>query len=114
MEYSLNQNVIFLAEDMLRGRLSDAEYNEIAGEQRTGKVVGHFSAYFIVKLDMTLPNGETAVLVPAADCKPLTCYWCRDTKKTTNTPFTMAQHEADCVATKECPYCSDKEVERVL
>lgn len=114
MEYSLNQNVIFLAEDMLRGRLSEAEYNGIAGTQRTGKVVGHFSEYFIIKLDATLPDGETAVLVPADACKPLTCHWCRDTKKTTNTPFTMGQHEAGCVPTKECPYCADNASERVL
>ena len=106
MEYSLNQNVIFLAEDMLRGRLSEAEYNGITGTQRTGKVVGHFSEYFIIKLDATLPDGETAVLVPADACKPLVCHWCRDSKRVADTPFTMGQHEADALPTKDCPHCT--------
>jgi hypothetical protein len=110
MEYSLKQNVLFDAEEMFRGRLTDEEYAEIAETQRTGKIVGHFSNYFIVSLDQALKNGETAVLVPADACRPLTCHWCRDTKKVNDTPFTMGQYEADAIPMRECPYCAPKKV----
>jgi hypothetical protein len=105
MDYSLNQNVIFDSEEMLRGKLSDAEYNAIAGTRQTGEITGHFSNYFIVWLDQKLANGEQSVLVPADACQPLTCHWCRDSKKVPVTPFTMPQYETNTIPTKDCPYC---------
>ena len=110
MEYALNQNVIFDSEEMLRGKVSEAEYAAIAGTRRTGKITGHFSNYFIVVLDMKLPGGEQSVLVPADACKPLTCHWCQDSKRTSDTPFTLGQYEAGAIPTKPCPYCCPQEV----
>ena len=110
MEYSLNQNVIFDSEEMFRGKLSDEEFAAIAGTRRTGKITGHFSDYFIVSLDLKLASGEGSVLVPADACKPLSCHWCRDSKRTGDTPFTMGQYEADAIPTKPCPYCCPQPV----
>jgi hypothetical protein len=110
MDYSLNQNVIFDSEEMLRGKLSDAEYDAIAGTRQTGEITGHFSNYFIVWLDQKLANGEQSVLVPADACKPLTCHWCRDSKLTNDTPFTIGQYEANAMPMKACPYCCPQAV----
>lgn len=107
MEYSLNQEVVFYGEEALLGRLSDEEYAKLFGKKLTGKVIGHFSDNFIVKLNQALSNGETAVLVGAYACKPLTCHWCLDTRRVPVTPFTIRQHEADAVPMTDCPYCDE-------
>lgn len=105
MEYSLNQNIIFYGEDMLRGKLSEAEYAKVSGKKFTGTITGHFSDNFLVKLDFKLSDGCTAVLVPADACRPLTCHWCQDSKLVNDTPFTMGQYESGTIPMKECPYC---------
>ena len=107
MEYSLNQNVVFLAEDALLGRLSDEEYGRIVGTKLTGKVTGHFSDNFIVSLDRALSNGETSVLVAMDACKPLLCHWCLDKQRVPDSPFTAGQHAANAIPTKDCPYCTE-------
>jgi hypothetical protein len=105
MEYSLNQNVVFLAEDALLGRLSDEEYERIVGTKLTGKVTGHFSDNFIVTLFQALSNGETSVLVAMDACKPLSCHWCQDRKLVPAGSFTLGQHEANAIPKEACPYC---------
>lgn len=105
MEYSLNQNVIFYAEDALLGRISDEQYAEMIGTKLTGKVTGHFSDNFIISLDQALFNGETTVLVAMSACKPLSCHWCQDKKLVPAGEFTMEQHEADAMPKAACPYC---------
>ena len=105
MEYSLNQNVVFFGEDMMRGKRSDEEYARVYGVKFTGKIIGHFDDHFIVKLDQALPDGETAVLVHSDSCKPLNCHWCQDRKLTPVGSFTKGQADANAIPTEACPYC---------
>jgi hypothetical protein len=103
MEYAINQVVIFSAEDMLRGRPSDAEYAELFATQRTGKITGESGENFIVTLDQQLRDGSKTVLVPSGSVRPLTCYWCRDTKKVVATPVTGAQIKSGDIPEVDCP-----------
>jgi hypothetical protein len=106
MEYALDQKVIFDAEDILRGRVSDAEYAELYATQRTGRIAGESGENFIVTLDQRLHDGTTAVIVPSGSVRPIACYWCRDTQKVSATPVTGAHVESGDIPRVDCPYCT--------
>lgn len=105
MEYAIDQDVIFHAEDMLRGRKSDAEYAELFAKRLTGRIVGEAGENFIVRLDIPLSDGTKAVVVPPAAAQPVACHWCRDEKRVWKTGFTLEQYEAGAAPQMDCPCC---------